>query len=155
MDDVWTTPVLVFVLLALLAVMALLSYLLMGVGKALEALVSGMDHMGPEDTDSLVLQELRRIRLDMDTQPADCDKGPTGWQCTRTFGHEGPCALEPLQKNKGAAIARVPYRMGDEKAIAICEAAFQRSVYRQGRHAIDTLEPWVLEAVKDAYEMPF
>lgn len=26
-----------------------------------------------------------------------CDKAPAGWQCTRTKGHEGPCAAEPVQ----------------------------------------------------------
>lgn len=23
-----------------------------------------------------------------------CSKAPTGWKCTRAFGHDGPCAAE-------------------------------------------------------------
>lgn len=26
-----------------------------------------------------------------------CSKAPTGWQCTRAAGHDGPCAAAPVE----------------------------------------------------------
>ncbi|MBH0113222.1 hypothetical protein I5E68_09715 [Novosphingobium sp. YJ-S2-02] len=36
--------------------------------------------------------------------PKACDTSPTGWRCTRSFGHEGPCAavrIRPREPNDG------------------------------------------------------
>jgi hypothetical protein len=35
--------------------------------------------------------------LPADQPPSHCTKPPKGWACTRTPGHEGPCAALPDQ----------------------------------------------------------
>ena len=34
--------------------------------------------------------------LDEAMEAKECDRPPEGWYCTRGYGHEGPCAAEPV-----------------------------------------------------------
>lgn len=44
---------------------------------------------------ALVLAEIERLDRSAGRQPEGCSKAPAGWTCTRSAGHEGPCAAAP------------------------------------------------------------
>ncbi|MNZ19118.1 hypothetical protein D3C78_361420 [compost metagenome] len=44
---------------------------------------------------ALGLAEIERLDRAAARQPEGCRKAPAGWKCTRSAGHEGPCAAEP------------------------------------------------------------
>lgn len=41
-------------------------------------------------------KEARAFLNDLDESKKHCEKAPVGWQCSRNFGHPGPCAAYPI-----------------------------------------------------------
>jgi hypothetical protein len=81
------------------------------------ALVEIIDKLAPELDSGDILEDARAVSAAISITKSrhqlesllpmsidQCDKAPTGWECSRSQGHSGPCAASPVDPETGMPI---------------------------------------------------
>lgn len=73
-------------------------------------------YSGDAENYRAIAAEIRALDLQGDSSP--CSLPPVGWKCTRTAGHDGPCAAVKVQEPNTESNSAVLYAKGNELAEA-------------------------------------